>query len=345
MDKGTFSAIALIVVLGSILAWYWWTRRDAVSGAPAVTEKFFEPFSDEEHRAFIRLVAEYFADRNLGVAFGNDFVRVESDGLVKERTCGLSNVAQKCHLCPRAEWRKTIEDHFDQVVAHSTEYVEFERKKADFDAIADLLKLRIYPDEYVEPRLRQSVVYREDLPGTMTTLVLDSPGGYAVVNRSEAEAWRKSDRELFDLALKQSFTDELIQEHWPDRAGIFYFFGGDFTAVQALSLRRFPQCIGKYGALVGIPNRHVLFARPIDDQSVTDAIMEIIPCIQSAEERGPGSITANLFWYNDGQFIQLPYTTEKDRINLAAPSAFKAMLKRLPESGAAPGDDVAAEPE
>ena len=123
-----------------------------------------------------------------------------------------------------------------------------------------------------------------------------------------------------------------------DGARCYIFMGDDFVAVHALVLNRYPRCIGRHGALVGIPSRNVLVAGPIDDLSVVSAVRGMIPVIRAAEEEGPGSITTNLYWYLDGSFTNLPYILDENELKFGPPEAFLELLNRLRESDV-PADD------
>ena len=60
-----------------------------------------------------------------------------------------------------------------------------------------------------------------------------------------------------------------------------------------------------------MPNRHTLVWHPIADLTALRAIDAMVVMASSMCAEGPGSISANLFWYRDGALRTLP-TRETD---------------------------------
>ena len=78
--------------------------------------------------------------------------------------------------------------------------------------------------------------------------------------------WAKPTGELFTLALKNSRRLSQPREFsvtLPN--GQIHVLIGDefFSADEALWLDRHPDCLGKYGALVGIPTTQIVLCYPI----------------------------------------------------------------------------------
>ncbi|HEX2898851.1 MAG TPA: hypothetical protein VHS96_03930, partial [Bacteroidia bacterium] len=68
---------------------------------------------------------------------------------------------------------------------------------------------------------------------------------------------------------------------------------------------------------------------PIEDSSVIKAINMMIPMTYGMHHEGPGSISANLYWYRQGKFMKLPYNIGNQSLNFQPPSDFVAMLDYL----------------
>jgi hypothetical protein len=104
-----------------------------------------------------------------------------------------------------------------------------------------------------------------------------------------------------------------------------------FVASHALLLEEHPECVGPFGALVGVPHRHVMLVFPIHDLRVLPAIHMMIPIIAGMERDGPGSISPLLYWYKDGDYTTLPYNIDKNTLNFTPPEDFLAVLNLLGE--------------
>lgn len=83
------------------------------------------------------------------------------------------------------------------------------------------------------------------------------------------------------------------------------------------------------GAVVGVPNRHLILAHPIRDLSVIDAITTLVRLIGKASDEGPGSVSRRLYWWRGGSLLDLPYRVEGGRMRFFPPGAFVEVLNEL----------------
>jgi len=93
----------------------------------------------------------------------------------------------------------------------------------------------------------------------------------------------------------------------------------------------YPQVLGAKGTLVGIPHRHAVFLYPIETLEVVTACNILIPVISSMYHDGPGSISNNLFWYYNGEFITLPFEIGEKELKFFPPEEFVDILNTLSE--------------
>jgi hypothetical protein len=102
-----------------------------------------------------------------------------------------------------------------------------------------------------------------------------------------------------------------------------------FASTRVLMLEEFPECLGLYGSLVGIPHRHAAILYPIQNLDVITAVNVLIPLIKSLYNEGPGSISPNLYWYRQQKFINLPYRETRKALQFFPPAEFTDMLNRM----------------
>ena len=95
-----------------------------------------------------------------------------------------------------------------------------------------------------------------------------------------------------------------------------------FVASHLLRLDRLlPQKLD-YGALVCTPTRHLLMIHTIRDSRVLMAINAIIPQSYLHHQRGPGSLTPNVYWWHHGQLTLLPTTVDPYAVKFTPPPEF-----------------------
>jgi hypothetical protein len=316
---------ALAVLAAALLggAFVFWRRRRA-------TDDGDDPLSPDGYQVFVELVRGEFQSCGAAVAI-DDGVAVVEEGELRGRY-GLGNVAQLCRGRPRAEWPQLIAGHFGALRRALQESVAAEGGRS-FEEAAPLLAVRLWPPEFIDQVGRDHVVWRDDLPGTATVLVFDLPETIRQVDPADVAAWGKAPEELFALAinnLRRMPRPEIRRQELAEGVRVTLFSGASsYVASEVLRLEHFPGCTGRHGALVAVPSRHVLLAYPVESAEAAKAMAMLVPIVAGLHERGPGSISARLYWYHDGRFIDLPYTMEGGRVRLYPPAEFLELMNEL----------------
>jgi hypothetical protein len=201
-----------------------------------------------------------------------------------------------------------------------------------FAGASRLLAVRVWPQGYLDLGV-EKLVYREDLPGTISALVFDLPTSIRNVTPGDVEKWQRPVDELFRVALSNTLENnppEVQEQALPEEVKVRVFLGDNFyVASQALLLEHFPQCLGTHGAIVGIPRRQTLICYPISSMEVLKALNYLPIIISAMEKEGPGSITPNIYWYNKGRFMSLPYELTETTYSMTPPEEFVVMLNEL----------------
>jgi len=286
-------------------------------------------FSAEEYQRFVELVRAYFTERGIPVRI--------ADGVVTPLvTCnipsglGLQNLAQTCHLHDRGEWPTAIAAHFDAVRRATAAHEKTVGKP--FAEIESLLSVRLWPEDYLSSLKADKLIYRTDLEGTISAIVLDLPSSVETVSADEARTWHRSDDTLFDMATRNVVRNPLPapEEHDLNGVKLFGFLGQSFfVASHALVLHEYPECLGPHGTLVAVPHRHALLCAPIRDMSVAAGIGQFISIALGMFKDGPGSITPNVYWYQMGRYLNVPYELGESELRLTPPDEFVSMLNTL----------------
>ena len=332
--SAALGVIGLAVVVAVVIFYFIQRRR--------VVPEWANFFSARQWADFQRLVRDHFRRQNKRCQIQDGVVVVPEEADSAEKY-GLSNLAQHCGHAPRDQWESIIEGHFHVLDKGRTELSELENKAKDFSQVSHMLAVRIWPREYADQIGLSNLVCREDLEGTVTTLVLDLPSSIRNVQPDEAKSWDKNYHDLFDLGLENVWKNcqpERREETIPPGVRVMFLTSDNFfVASHALLLERHPQLIGRYGSLVAIPHRHILICHPIENANVVEAVNHLIFFAHGMEKEGPGSISPFLYWYRDGQFRTLPYVLNPDKkaIEFTPPDEFVQLLNEVCAAGEQPG--------
>jgi hypothetical protein len=89
--------------------------------------------------------------------------------------------------------------------------------------------------------------------------------------------------------------------------------------------------LGRHGALVAVPNRHIVTVYPIESRQMVTAIPHLVPMVHHMHGEGPGSISRELYWRRpDGSFLHLPMRLVGARLHFFPPAEFTDMQDGLP---------------
>lgn len=290
-------------------------------------EKYLTP---SQWAAFRQHLTAYFEAKHMPVEFVTE---AEASLKVGEHKMGLLNVVQKCALAAPKEWKNVIREHFDNLLAATDEFEKVSEQANAYAQATGLLAVRIWPRDYADSLGYDKLIYRTDLEDTVSVLVFDLPTSIRNVTPGDVAGWQKPVDELFRVALSNTLENnppELQAQALPDDLKVWVFLGDNFyVASQALLLEHFPQCLGTYGAIVGIPRRQTLIAYPINSLEVLKALNYLPLIISAMDKEGPGSITPNVYWYTRGRFVNLPYELSETTYSLTPPEEFVEMLNSM----------------
>ncbi len=281
--------------------------------------------------SFYEHVKEYFLRSGYTeILFRDSFVLLNNSN---ENQYGLLNLAQSCVLSPLEDWNEIIRNHFDKVLNIPIEANEYLHKKTDFDKVKHDLRLQLYPESYISQfNEKKSLVYRTEIPGTISLIVVDLPSVVQSLVREDAEVWNVPEEEIFDIAFANTMGSVEVDLTMGVASGVKFKFleGNDIlTAVQVLDPHTMKDLVGTHGALISIPSRHLVISYPIEDIEIVEAIPIFGSLTSKMYAAGPGSLSPLLYWYHDAIFTALSFSIVGDEVSLGPPTEFIALLNRL----------------
>ena len=248
----------------------------------------------------------------------------------------LANLARKCHPAPPDEWPALIAGQLGSVL-------DGDRPDAtpSLAAVKSMLKVRIYPEDYAAGLPADSgelLVKRRLAPGAIAALAIDYPDTVVGVTPKAALDWAVSVDELFELGLENvRIQDRPSVQRQPLEGGasVSLLIGDSFfTATWVLMLDEFLVPSSPHGAVVAIPNRHVVVFQPIVDLSVIAGTRAVMSLAARMHRDGPGPISPNIFWWRRGELTLLPTRLSDDSVFFEPPAEFIDVLNQLHKPGA-----------
>ncbi len=323
------SMLALILFTGPLYAF--WSRKKKDEGFPPVPNwaSFFTP---ERYTRFEREIQRHFQRNEIACQIGDGNVYVFRGGDPKpSHQWGLLNLAQVCNQSAEEKWPEQIQQHFEAMVRSEQEHADLKAKMNDFSTIRDRLGVRLG-----SPNMpRDLIIWREDIPGVLSYVVIDLPSSMITINGDSTNKWGVSSQQLFEVALdnlrKQGCPEHRNFEIDKNLSIVAALGDSFFTASHALLLSEYSEMVGPHGSLVAIPHRHALLCYPIRDLNVVGVIHRLWTMTQGMEKEGPGSISGHIYWYFQGKFTLIPCELKNGELAVRPPDAFVDMLNSLGE--------------
>ena len=303
-------------------------------------------FAAEEWARFITMLAADLDRRSIRHRFDVDAVCVHCDisGAV-QNVLGLQNLAQICRGRPRDAWAEAIRHHFD-VALEVKDGRAAEELARDWGLAREKVKLRLYRDESLPD---VPLVTWHVAEGLVAVLTFDLPETVVSVRANDRDTWVVDDEELYETALDNVRNEGLLDANKievGDATNVVVLEGGRtfFAASHALFLEDYlmndsllgsGRFQGEYGAVIAIPQRHVVIYHPIDDLRVVAAIQSMLVTAANMFAEGPGSISPDLYWLppddhdTEDLLVRLPCERDKDALRFMPPPEFVALLESL----------------
>jgi hypothetical protein len=305
-----------------------WLGRKADEAVTRVPD-WCPSFSGPQFQRFLGSVCDHLRGLGYTLELGDGVITVSRDG--RTIRCGLQNLAQRCGASPERQWSGQIREHFANLMGGMEASPELEALAGDFARARELLKLRLYPEDYGGGGVE--LVHWPVAPGLIAALTYDLPTTIAGVPPKHAAAWPVDRDGLRAIAL-ENLAFESVAPATAVKAGPgleFQLIAGEsfFTSSQLLRLPEVFEPLPPHGALVAVPHRHSLIVYPIVDMRVATALPTLAQITAGMNKKGPGSISPYVYWWHDSRLVHVPVSIDGKRIAVTPPLEFTELLNRL----------------
>lgn len=181
------------------------------------------------------------------------------------------------------------------------------------------LGLQLYPANYFDfaKLLPDEYIAQEDIPGIATTIIVDRPDSVMVLIDDQERSWNEHSKDVItDLKdeLKTakpydvSFVD-LGQSDDDDGVIAVIEHQDIMTATHALVLEDlYPQLLGTKGALVGVPLRHMILVKKIQEKLDPSIVAAFQALVRHLAEENDGYLSDAAYLYKNGKYTFAPLT-------------------------------------
>ena len=288
-------------------------------------------FEYKEYSTFMCEIDNYFRSLNIEYELGDGQIDVQPNDF-GFNTLGLINVAQICKQEEKEFYKEVITEHFNSMIKANNFEKEFEKIADNFEEVKKYIGVRLYDNGYVEYVGKENTIGKDFAGNIYSMIVFDFPYSVSSIKPEQTIAWNKTIDELFEIGIsniKSKYPPIVTKEDIGDCK--IWFIQGDhfFIPNIVFDIENRKELIGSKGSLIGLPDRHSAIIYPIEDLEVLNAINRLIPIIYGMSQKGPGSLSDNLFWYKDNTFTQLPYKLDENKLNFFPPDSFVEFLNEL----------------
>jgi hypothetical protein len=287
-------------------------------------------FTEEEYNYFLSLVDRYFKKEGIAYTLDDGNI-IPADGQLGSNL-GLMNVAQHCSQSDRKGWKRFIHSHFDSFKRAAVFDKKLQKIIHDYSLVKKYIGVRLYSKDYIANVGEEHTIKRRITDDIEALLVFDLPHSVFNIQPEQTLNWGKAVDELFEFAIsnmKSRYPVKITKEAMGDTTLLAVVADHFFTPNVIFDLASHPSLIGSKGSLVAIPHRHAVLFYPIEDIKVVTTISAMIPVINFMYDKGPGSISPDLYWYHNNKFYLLPYKMDDKELQFIPPENFVDMLNTL----------------
>jgi hypothetical protein len=279
-------------------------------------------FSRRELAELWRLIAAELEARDLDVPLRSSCSTLVLPG--GGELLDLAALARTCNEHPMRRWPAIVAGLFDRLLAARLDLRALLARLDDLDAVRARIKVRIHGAPPSAPRRSPRLSLRPLAEGLVALLVCDLDVANVAVPRDVVARWGVPRAALWSLAIENLRAERrlrVVRGPVKGRRAVDMLAGETpFATSHLLFFEDYFAENPRYGALVALPQRHVILRHVIRDAS----LLEVVPFLRAttldAYERGPGATSTQIYWWRPGGTLELLPVREVGGSVLVRPS-------------------------
>ncbi|WP_429428557.1 hypothetical protein [Nocardia sp. GAS34] len=238
----------------------------------------------------------------------------------------VDDLLREAAAAPPHDWAALAADYLGTALAQ----LEVPLGPIDFDEAKKLVRTRLYGNQF---RGDIRCVHRTLPCGLVQRAVLDSVHTMSAVTYEQLAGWPIDERDLFVLAEENTLRDgpaDFVRADFPDGVPPWYLLsGGDYTSAHALWLCDYPV-LGRSGAVFAVPTHLNLYAAPVEDLDVLEAIWVLARIAVQRYEDDPWPVSPHLYhWHNGRIELAVHLTHDNTTVRIQPTDDFQLVLNQL----------------
>lgn len=291
-------------------------------------------FTGKQYTAFIAALDGYFQETyNLSYEIDDGVLMPEANGY-GFKNLGLHNVAHLCKQNRIGDYPTIVTYHFDLLIQASEFEKEFKKIEKGFEQVKQYVAVRLYSSDYIASIGGECVMSRGFAGELNAVLVFDFPHTVANIKPEQIAPWGKTSDELFALGLanvRKNYETPIEKMKFGPKGSTIFACEAEhlFVTNVLFDLDMHHGLIGKGGSLIAAPHRNLALIYPINGVEVVQIINRLCATVPGLYGDNPGSLTKEIYWFQNGKFTPLPYDFVKGRISFFPPEEFVELLNSL----------------
>ncbi len=245
----------------------------------------------------------------------------------------LYNIFTMCVGAEKSAWGTLVEDYVVKVKSARKEEQAALSSMETWTGAKDRLFLKVYPTGYIQ-NMRDGYVGFEEIPGTLSVVVVDLPSSVTPLKPEFIEKWKKEAGEVF-LSAKANTLASLKAEKTGTKdlgegqtMSYYYDEGSVYIATLALDRDRLKAFDGAYGLFLSVPSRSIVLIQPIKDvKYIYSLALNVAYNASDFFAKASGPILPDLFWFHDGKYYPVKISKVGTQNKMEFPDELKAMMK------------------
>ena len=271
---------------------------------------------------FLEAIDAWFRGR------GREFEVTPSGVKSAGREYALDAVAETCLRMAAANWARVVARHFERA-DETAKAVDSIKGRPDLAEIGGRLRVRVYPERYLDTSEGSTAVNQPVAPGLVAVLVIGEGGDAKPLTAEQADSWGISTPALFEAARRNHVRRQVRREKAPEFEIGILMAEDHATASEMMFLEHYIPVDPPAGTLVTVPTQNSMLFHEIRDGGVMNALQTLIVVGHGLFQDGPAAILPVLYWWRRRRFATLPIEVKGESLRFLPPVEFVAALERI----------------